>query len=458
MQIRIKELKPLVKSVADSRLKWALIGIGILVLAVLSYGFISKQSAAEEAKAQAYVKPPSLIQAAAPPEHPKEVIDAQRDLAKITVTPDATKPNITSLTVPCMINGASALCVPATANPSIVTAQNQPMQQTIAYQQPPAYIPSPQNYGMQSAAYQPPQAASPKPLNQQEQIQQINAGAQFAPARSASQQPQQPTQPAISPLDQLQSQLGNMIQHPPSAPIYPAQTSAVQDDPNGQHGKAQFDKPASDGEYNAAKRVAPVSRWVVEPGDTISAILVHKVISDLPGDLVGEVSKDVLDSPTHQYVLIPRGSLVVGSYSSMVSYAQGRVQEVWKYLRFPDGSYIVLDKFRGLSSDGSAGLHDQVDNHLKRLVGGVLLSSVFAAAIQIGQNRTNNSTLEYPSTGQLIGSAASQQAGQVGQQITSRNLNVQPTLKIRPGEPFAIEVDKAILFDGPYTAVDWSNR
>jgi type IV secretion system protein TrbI len=93
----------------------------------------------------------------------------------------------------------------------------------------------------------------------------------------------------------------------------------------------------------------------------------------------------------------------------------------------PDGSYVNLDKFVGHAADGSTGLADQVDNHIKRLVGGIAITSLFAAGLQISQNRTTgNSTLSYPSNSQLAASA-------VGQQVTRRNLDVQPTLKIPPG-------------------------
>jgi type IV secretion system protein VirB10 len=199
----------------------------------------------------------------------------------------------------------------------------------------------------------------------------------------------------------------------------------------------------------------PISPWVIERGEVIPAGLPSQIVSDLPGDLVAEVKRDVYDTPTHRYVLIPAGSLLAGEYNSALSYGQKRVQEVWSYLRFPDGSYVDLDKFVGHGADGSTGLSDQVDNHIKRLIGGVALSSMFAAGLQISQNRTTgNSTLTYPSNAQLAASAVGQQAAELGQQITSRNLNVQPTVKIRPGEVFYVSVMKSIVFPGPYKPLE----
>jgi type IV secretion system protein TrbI len=230
------------------------------------------------------------------------------------------------------------------------------------------------------------------------------------------------------------------------------------DDPNGQEEKREFQQ-ASEGDYLKTTRVAPLSPWVVERGEVIPAGLPSQIMSDLPGDVVAEVKRDVYDSPQHRYVLIPAGSLLAGEYNSAVTYGQKRAQVIWTYLRFPDGSYVNFDKFLSHSADGAAGLGDKVDNHIKRLLGGVALTSAFAAGIQISQNRTGgNSTLSYPSNTQLAASAAGQQAAQVGEQIATRNLNVQPTIKIRPGDVFYVSVLKTIIFPGPYKPLDFGAR
>jgi type IV secretory pathway VirB10-like protein len=247
-------------------------------------------------------------------------------------------------------------------------------------------------------------------------------------------------------------------------PASPAQNASHRreglgtDDPNGQEEKREFQQ-AAEGDYLKTTRVAPLSPWVVERGEVIPAGLPSQIMSDLPGDVVAELKRDVYDSPQHRYVLIPAGSLLAGEYNSAVTYGQKRAQVIWTYLRFPDGSYVDLDKFVSHSADGAAGLGDQVDNHIKRLLGGVALTSAFAAGIQISQNRTGgNSTLSYPSNTQLAASAAGQQAAQLGEQITTRNLNVQPTIKIRPGDVFYVSVMKTIIFPGPYKPLNFGAR
>jgi type IV secretion system protein TrbI len=272
-----------------------------------------------------------------------------------------------------------------------------------------------------------------------------------------------PANTSPSPIDPLQADMARLAalsSNPAAFPTGPMPSPLppgggpslrTEDDPNGQAGKRSF-QSSGDGDYVTTTRQAPVSPWVVERGEVIPAGLPNAIVSDLPGDIVAEVKRDVLDSPTHRFVLIPAGSLLAGEYNSAVTYGQGRAQVVWTYLRFPDGTYVDLPKFVGHSADGATGLKDQTDNHLKRLIGGVALSALFSAGIQISQNRTSgaNSTLAYPSNAQIGAAAAAQQAAEVGQQITSRSLSIQPTLKIRPGDIFAVSVMRSIVFPGPY--------
>lgn len=225
---------------------------------------------------------------------------------------------------------------------------------------------------------------------------------------------------------------------------------------NAQAEKRHFQEggelPADD--YLKTTRTPPLSRWVIQRGTVIPAALPSKLVSDLPGDLIAEVVRDVYDSPTQKYIEIPAGSRLVGEYNSSVSYAQNRVQVAWTAIYFPDGSYIDLDRMPTHAADGAVGLRDQVDNHWKRTIGGILLSSLLSAGLQVSQNRTNGSVLQYPSTGQEIAAAVGTQASELGQQITNRNLNVQPRLKIRPGEIFAVSVKKDIVFPGPYEPME----
>lgn len=149
------------------------------------------------------------------------------------------------------------------------------------------------------------------------------------------------------------------------------------------------------------------------------------------------------------YLLIPQGSRLIGRYDSRLTYAQDGVQVVWNRLIFPDGSSVDLDGMVGLDAHGNAGLRDKVDHHYKRLIGFTALTSMFSAAFAISQ-RTNQSVLAYPTPGQAAGQAVGQDLSQTGSELTRRNLNVQPTVKVPAGYKFTVRVNRDILFDAPY--------
>jgi type IV secretory pathway VirB10-like protein len=129
-----------------------------------------------------------------------------------------------------------------------------------------------------------------------------------------------------------------------------------------------------------------------------------------------------------------------------------RLQAVWRRVIFPDGSSLSLGGFEGDDSEGAAGFRDQVDNHWVRIFSGALLASLFAAGIEISQGQ-NSSVLTQPSYGQQVGQAVGQQVGQVGVEVTRRNLNIQPTIIVRPGYRFFVRVGKDLLFKAPYSAM-----
>ncbi len=264
--------------------------------------------------------------------------------------------------------------------------------------------------------------------------------------------------PTTSPLPQLDSLLRQNAAavgsaSAPSTSLFP-NSGETQDGYRAQNAQGEKRKfaegePTGD-DYLKTTRSVPISRWVVQRGTVIPASLPAAAVSDLPGDLVAEVVRDVFDSPTQTYVEIPAGSRLVGEYNSNISYAQKRVQIVWTAIYFPDGTFIDLDRMPSHDADGSTGLTGKVDNHYKRLIAGVALTSLLSAGLQISQNRTNGSVLSYPSTGQVIASGVGTQASQLGEQLTQRNLNIQPTLNIPPGKIFAVSVKKDMVFPGPY--------
>jgi type IV secretion system protein VirB10 len=223
---------------------------------------------------------------------------------------------------------------------------------------------------------------------------------------------------------------------------------------NDQEQKGDFRQQHNkeESEYLGREREAARGRYEVKAGWLIPAVLEQQLNSDLPGLIRALVRENVYDTVTGRYVLIPAGSTLVGIYNSHVGYGQKALQAVWRRVIFPDGSSVSLGGFEGDDSEGAAGFRDQVDNHWGRIFSGALLTSLFAAGIEISQGQ-NSSVLTQPSYGQQTGQAVGQQVGQVGVEVTRRNLNIQPTIIVRPGYRFFVRVEKDLLFKGPYSAV-----
>jgi type IV secretory pathway VirB10-like protein len=204
-----------------------------------------------------------------------------------------------------------------------------------------------------------------------------------------------------------------------------------------------------DTQYVPSRRFAPRTPFELIAGSVIPAELVTAIDSELPGVIVGQVRSDVFDSRSGKYVLIPRGSRLIGGYENHILYGQSRVVVAWQRLIFPDTSSIDLYTQPGADNDGHAGLSGRVDNHTGRVVGALLLSSVLSALS--GAQATISST--NPSNGSIVINSAGQQVAQAGSTWVQREASVPPTIHIPKGYPFVVVVDRDIAFSQPYTPV-----
>ena len=158
--------------------------------------------------------------------------------------------------------------------------------------------------------------------------------------------------------------------------------------------------------------------------------------------ITGQVSQNVYDSVTGTNLLIPIGTKIIGEYGSDIAYGQERVFVSWNRLLFPDGRSITLDGMNGTDLAGYSGLKDQVNNHFWKIAKGIFVSSFLSASAQVTQGRTFNNV--NPSFAELATQGVAREINQVGQEITRRNLDIQPTITIRPGHRFNIFVSRDI--------------
>jgi type IV secretion system protein VirB10 len=192
--------------------------------------------------------------------------------------------------------------------------------------------------------------------------------------------------------------------------------------------------------YLLGGREAPRSPYEVKAGTVVPAIMVGGVNSDLPGQILGQVSENVYDTATGRYILIPQGAKLVGNYDNAVTTGQDRVLIAWTRIIYPDGSSVDLGKMPGADASGFAGFHDKVNTHFREMVQSALMLSVFSAGVQIsqgGQSAANGLNAQ-----QTIAAGLGQQLGQLGQELARRNSGIQPTLEIRPGYRFTVLATK----------------
>ncbi|OHV78535.1 TrbI/VirB10 family protein [Rhizobium sp. LCM 4573] len=216
-------------------------------------------------------------------------------------------------------------------------------------------------------------------------------------------------------------------------------------DPNRQAEKRAFlsGTPEAD-TYLASTRTAAIApQQEVKAGTVVPGVLISGINSDLPGQIIAQVREDVYDSATGANLLIPAGAKLIGTYDNGVTMGQSRALVAWTRIIYPDSSSVSLNMMPGADLGGYAGFNDQVDNHYLRIYGNALMLSLFSAGIQLSQPRNNNGD-GYDSQ-QIMAAELGRQLGQLGMETTRRNMDIQPTLKIRPGYRFNVMVTKDII-------------
>jgi type IV secretion system protein VirB10 len=192
----------------------------------------------------------------------------------------------------------------------------------------------------------------------------------------------------------------------------------------------------------------------LKTGAVIPSVMLTGINSDLPGNIIAQVAQNVRDTATGRHILIPQGAKLFGTYDSRVVYGQERVLVAWNRLVFPDGSAITLGAMPGTDMSGNAGYTDQVNNHYLRIFGSAVLMSMISGgmAYSVDSMSANSGDNDNPSLQQEMGSALASQLGQTTLQLLQRNINIKPTLEIRPGYQFNIVVTKDVVFQKPYAA------
>lgn len=220
----------------------------------------------------------------------------------------------------------------------------------------------------------------------------------------------------------------------------------IDDDLNKQKDKRNFFKNEEKRKiYNSGRELSSISPYEVKAGTYIPGVLISGINSDLPGNIKGQVREDVYDTVTGNHLLIPKGTTLIGTYDSGITFGQNRALVVWQRLIFPNGKTMLLDNMGGVDLSGYAGFKDRVDNHNLELFKAVILSSILGAGTAIVSDDDNK---ENDWRGEA-GRGAGEQVIMIGNRLADKLLALQPTITIRPGYRFNIMTHSDLILT-PY--------
>ena len=206
--------------------------------------------------------------------------------------------------------------------------------------------------------------------------------------------------------------------------------------------KQAFLERASDRRTVSGERFSDVaSPNVLQAGSVIPAALITGIRSDLPGLVTAQVTQNVYDSPTGRILLIPQGSRLIGDYDADIAFGQSRVLLAWNRLILPDGRSIVLERQPAADPRGFAGLQDSTDYHWGGVLKAALVSTLLGVGSEVGSGGDGD-------LARAIRRGTQDSVNRAGEQIVSRELNVRPTLTIRPGFPVRVLVTRDLVLGG----------
>ncbi|WP_448662504.1 TrbI/VirB10 family protein [Sphingomonas sp. CJ20] len=230
----------------------------------------------------------------------------------------------------------------------------------------------------------------------------------------------------------------------PATPPMPPDARLTRGSEEGQSmpahaGKQDFLGPKAAAPVASRHRLeAQGSDLLLQAGSIIPAALITGIRSDLPGVITAQVTQNVYDSATGRHLLIPQGSRLVGEYDSQVSFGQSRVLLAWNRLILPDGRSLQLDRLPAGDLGGNAGLEDRVEQHWGGMLRAALVSTLLGIGTELG-GAGDDALLR------AVRRGGSESIGRAGQDLVRKQMNVQPTLTIRPGFQFRVIVTRDLI-------------
>lgn len=192
------------------------------------------------------------------------------------------------------------------------------------------------------------------------------------------------------------------------------------------------------GDLNSGNLVTPASPNSVLAGSVIAASLITGLNSDLPGMVTAQVTQNVFDTVTGNILLVPQGARLIGKYDSVVAFGQKRALVIWQRLILPNGGSIQLDEMPATDPAGYAGLADKIDFHTWQLLKGVAIATMLGVGSELSISGESDLV-------QALRESAQSSGARAGDQITQRNLDIPPSITIRPGAPVRVLVTRDLV-------------
>ncbi len=227
---------------------------------------------------------------------------------------------------------------------------------------------------------------------------------------------------------------------PPSAEA-PAATPAAAPQSDASRKQAFLERASDRRTVSIERLTGMASPAILQAGSVIPAALITGIRSDLPGLVTAQVTQNVYDSPTGHILLIPQGSRLIGDYDADVAFGQSRILLAWNRLILPDGRSIVLERQPASDPLGLAGLQDSTDYHWGGVLKAALVSTLLGVGSEMGADNDSDLT-------RAVRRGTQDSINRAGEQIVSRELNVRPTLTIRPGFPVRVLVTRDLVLGG----------
>ncbi len=131
---------------------------------------------------------------------------------------------------------------------------------------------------------------------------------------------------------------------------------------------------------------------------------------------------------------------MIGEYDAQVSFGQSRVLLAWDRLILSDGRSLQLDRLPGSDLAGHAGLEDSTNQHWGGMLRAALVSTLLGIGTEVGSSDDDDLV-------RAIRRGAADSIGRTGQDLVRRQMNVQPTLTIRPGFQLRIIVTRDLVLE-----------